>query len=71
MAINGVAIHPATIRPVMPQLTPRPPFNSPIPKMAPITACVLETGTKGMAGREWAIKKSLKDWDENKNKTRA
>ena len=51
MVISGVVIHPKISFKVIFQLIPLPPFNKPNPKIAPITAWVLETGTNGNVGK--------------------
>lgn len=71
MVIIGVVTQPNIIFNVIDQLIPLPPFNNPRPKIAPITAWVLETGTKGKDGRLWLIKKSCSPFDENKNNVNA
>ena len=71
IVIIGVAIHPNSIFNVMPQLTPLPPLSKPNPKIAPITACVLETGTRGKVGKPCDCKKICNPFDENKNNVNA
>ena len=49
----GVITHPEATRVSVQRLRPRPPRTTLIPTIAPITACELETGTSGTAGRPW------------------
>ena len=60
MVIIGVDIQPNISLRVIFQFIPLPPFNRPKPKIAPITACVLETGTKGNVGKLWLSRKFCK-----------
>ncbi len=48
---------------------PLPPFAKPIPTIAPITACVLETGTAGSGGKPTEIRKSSSPCEENRINT--
>ena len=49
--MTGVVNQPSAMRASRPQLMLWPPLARPIPITAPITACELETGTSGKAGR--------------------
>ena len=50
-ATIGSDIHPKEIFLAIDHCTSLPPFNNPIPITPPTTACELETGTRGIAGK--------------------
>ena len=69
IAIKGAVTQPTTIRRTIPQFMPRPPFIKPIPKIAPITACELDTGTKGIVGNGEFSNQLCKVTEEKSNNT--
>ena len=67
--MTGVATQPDTTRMTKLHFIPLPPLTRPIPTMAPMTACVLDTGTAGSGGKFNDNKKFSNVSDENKIKT--
>ena len=65
-----MVIQPKAMRPKVDQRTQVPPFIIPMPMTAPITACELETGTRGKDGRPLLVKKCCNPCEANKNKTK-
>ena len=61
--------HPIAIFPAISHCTSFPPLRIPIPMTAPTTACELETGTKGIAGRLMECKQLLIPCEANRNNT--
>ena len=65
-AIIGSTTHPMAILPAISHCTSFPPLRIPIPMTAPTTACELETGTRGIAGKFMECKKLLIPCEANK-----
>ena len=68
-AITGEATQPDPTRSTKLHYLPIPPFTTPLPTIAPMTACVLETGTAGSGGRLSEIRKCSNVSDEKRIKT--
>ena len=68
-AITGRRNHPIEILPAISHCTSFPPLRIPIPMTAPTTACELETGTRGIAGKFIECKKLLIPCEANRNNT--
>ena len=68
-AINGDVIQPHISFNTIFHLTPLPPLATPTPTKAPITACVLDTGTAGSGGIPRDTKKLSNVSDENSMST--
>ena len=70
-ALSGVKTHPHAIFFNTPKfIALPPPLARPMPITAPTTAWELETGTRGIAGRPWVMRKRSRLSDANINKTR-
>ena len=58
-AMTGRINHPSAILPAIPHFTSLPPFNIPMPMIAPTIAWELDTGTRGIEGKLIEFKKLL------------
>ena len=67
--MSGVATQPIMILVMVLQLMLCPPLAMPMPIMAPMTACELETGTNGMVGSPKSLSEACSHWEEKANKT--
>ena len=69
-AASGVATQPAAISPSTLKRMPRPPLSSPMPRIAPTTAWLLLTGTRGIGGRPTASSTCCRPSEANRNRVR-